>query len=107
MLSIANYWDIGQYVSEKVKSDGWGKSVVKDFQNTSNHTTTIFVAFRHRIFWRMKQFYETYNGNEKLSTLSREISWSNNVLIMMDAKKDEAKAMRKLQHPIRIVKLKD
>ena len=29
----------------------------------------------------MKQFYEIYNGKEKLSTLSREISWSNNVLI--------------------------
>ena len=55
----------------------------------------------------MKQFHETYNGNEKLSTLSREISWSNNVLIMMGAKKDEANAMRKLQHPTRIVKLKD
>lgn len=39
----------------------------------------------------MKQFYETYNGNEKLSTLSREISWSNNVLIMMGAKSDETR----------------
>jgi len=39
--------------------------------------------------WRMKQFYETYAQNEKLSTLSREISWSNNVLIMMAAKTDE------------------
>jgi len=34
----------------------------------------------------MKQFYETYAKNEKLSTLSREISWTNNVLIMMAAK---------------------
>jgi predicted nuclease of restriction endonuclease-like (RecB) superfamily len=39
----------------------------------------------------MKQFYEAYEGNEKLSTLSREISWSNNVLIIMYAKTDEAK----------------
>jgi len=37
----------------------------------------------------MKQFYETYIGNEKLSTLSREISWSNNVLILMVTKTDE------------------
>jgi predicted nuclease of restriction endonuclease-like (RecB) superfamily len=39
----------------------------------------------------MKQYYETYRDNEKLSTLSREISWSNNVLIMMGAKTDEAR----------------
>lgn len=37
----------------------------------------------------MKQFFETYNGNEKLSPLVREISWTNNVLIMTAAKTDE------------------
>jgi len=30
----------------------------------------------------MKQFFETYAGNEKLSPLVREISWSNNVMIL-------------------------
>jgi predicted nuclease of restriction endonuclease-like (RecB) superfamily len=30
----------------------------------------------------MKQFYETYNGNEKLSTLLRELAWSHNLQIM-------------------------
>jgi predicted nuclease of restriction endonuclease-like (RecB) superfamily len=37
----------------------------------------------------MKQFYETYTESEKLSPLVREISWTNNVLIMMAAKTDE------------------
>jgi uncharacterized membrane protein len=41
--------------------------------------------------WRMEQYYETYCDDEKLSTLSREISWSNNALIMMGAKTDEAR----------------
>jgi predicted nuclease of restriction endonuclease-like (RecB) superfamily len=30
----------------------------------------------------MKQFYETYSNNEKLATLSRELSWSDNRLIL-------------------------
>ena len=31
----------------------------------------------------MKQFYETYrNADEKLSTLLREISWTNNLIIL-------------------------
>jgi hypothetical protein len=30
-------------------------------------------GFSPQNIWRMKQFFETYNGNEKLSTLLREI----------------------------------
>lgn len=39
----------------------------------------------------MKQFYETYKDNEKLSPLVREITWSNNFLIMSGGKTEEAK----------------
>ena len=39
----------------------------------------------------MKQFYETYRDNEKLSPLVREISWSNNLLIMTGCKTNESK----------------
>jgi predicted nuclease of restriction endonuclease-like (RecB) superfamily len=39
----------------------------------------------------MKQFYETYHGNEKLSALLREISWTNNLTIMSRTKSDEAR----------------
>jgi predicted nuclease of restriction endonuclease-like (RecB) superfamily len=88
---ISMYWDIGKYVSEKVKSDGWGKSVVKDFSQFIQSRFLGIRGFSPQNIWRMKQYYETYRDNEKLSTLSREISWSNNVLIMMGAKTDEAR----------------
>ena len=39
----------------------------------------------------MKQFYETYEGNEKLSAVLREISWTNNLIIMSRVKTDDAK----------------
>jgi hypothetical protein len=32
--------------------------------------------------WRMRQFYETWRGEEKLSPLARELTWSNNLLIL-------------------------
>ena len=28
---ISMYWEIGAYVSDKIKNSGWGKSVVTDF----------------------------------------------------------------------------
>ncbi|MCL2604409.1 MAG: PDDEXK nuclease domain-containing protein [Defluviitaleaceae bacterium] len=88
---ISMYWEIGNYVSDRVKSDGWGRSVVKDFSQFIQSQYFGIRGFSPQNIWRMKQFYETYYDNEKLSTLSREISWSNNILIMMGAKTDEAR----------------
>jgi len=86
---ITMYWEIGKYISEKSKTGGWGKSVVSDFARFVQSRYLGIRGFSAQNIWRMKQFYETYAGNEKLSPLVREISWTNNVLIMMAAKTDE------------------
>ncbi len=85
------YWQIGKYISEKAANDGWGKSVVQDFSNFLKQTYPSASGFSSQNIWRMKQFYETYKENEKLSPLVREITWSNNLLIMSGCKTDEAK----------------
>jgi predicted nuclease of restriction endonuclease-like (RecB) superfamily len=79
---INMYWDIGAYVSRRVAESGWGKSVVKDFSDFIQSRYVGIKGFSPQNIWRMKQFFETYNGNEKLSAVLREISWTNNVLIM-------------------------
>jgi predicted nuclease of restriction endonuclease-like (RecB) superfamily len=86
---INMYWDIGEYVSRCVTQSGWGKAVVKDFSDFIQGRYVGIKGFSPQNIWRMKQFFETYHGNEKLSPLVREISWTNNVLIMMAAKTDE------------------
>jgi len=88
---ISMYWEIGAYVSDKVKHNGWGKSVVEDFARFIQAKRPDFKGFSASNIWRMRQFYETYCGNEKLATLSREITWSNNLLIMARAKTEEAR----------------
>ena len=47
--------------------------------------------FSERDIWRMKQFYETYKGKEKLSPLVAESPWTNNLLIMTAFKTYEVK----------------
>lgn len=37
----------------------------------------------------MKQFYESYKDSPKLSTLLREISWTNNFIIFFRTKTKE------------------
>ena len=88
---IQMYWQIGEYVSKQVKNGGWGKSIVADFSSFLQNHYPGTSGFSAQNIWRMKQFYETYYGNEKLSPLVREISWSNNLLIMAACKTNEAR----------------
>ena len=88
---ISLYWDIGHYISDKAKNDGWGKSIVANFSKFLQSEQPDLKGFSAQNIWRMKQFYETYCGNEKLSALLREVSWTNNLTIMSRAKTDEAR----------------
>ena len=85
---INMYWNIGAYVSRCVSESGWGKSVVKDFSSFIQDRYVGINGFSPSNIWRMKQFYETYDGKEKLATLLRELSWSHNLQIM-SCKTDE------------------
>ena len=88
---ITMYWEIGRIVSEKTASDGWGKSSVSSLAAFLQSSMPGSSGFSDKNIWRMKQFYETYKDNQKLSPLVREISWTNNLLIMTACKTDEAK----------------
>lgn len=83
------YLEIGKYVSKKVERDGWGKGTVKALSEFLSKNYPDTKGFSAQNIWRMKQFYETYKDNEKLSTLSREISWSNNCIIFSRTKSIE------------------
>ena len=79
---INMYWKLGEYVSHRVSEGGWGKSIVEDFSNFIQSRYVGIKGFSPQNIWRMKQFYETYRYNQKLSALLREISWTNNLQIM-------------------------
>ena len=63
---IEMYWQVGKFVSEKLKSNAWGKSIVQEFANYVQSKYVGIKGFSAQNIWRMKQFYETYAGNEKL-----------------------------------------
>jgi predicted nuclease of restriction endonuclease-like (RecB) superfamily len=83
------YWQIGKEVSEKTNNGGWGKSVVEGVYNRIGGNFRNISGVCPQNIWRMKQFYETYKDSQILSTLLRELSWSNNILVMSRAKTDE------------------
>jgi len=85
------YLEIGKYISRKVTADSWGKNVVEELAKYLENQVADSSGFSPRNLWRMKQFFETYQDDEKLSPVVREISWSNNLLILSGTKSLEEK----------------
>lgn len=84
------YWKIGKYISEKISVSEWEDGIVTQLEEYISKTSPETKGFSDKNLWRMKQFYETYNGaDEALSPLVRQISWSNNLVIMSRAKSAE------------------
>jgi len=54
---IQMYWEIGAYVSYRVKDGGWGKSIVMDFSNFLQSRYPTLKGFFVQNIWRMKRFY--------------------------------------------------
>jgi len=93
---IELYWEVGKYVSEKVNSEKWGKSVIEDLSKFIIRNEPSIKGFSARNIWTMKQFYEVYKDfpklptvgretnelNQKLPSLMAEISWTHNRRIM-------------------------
>lgn len=80
------YWHIGQTISEKVQREAWGKGVVTELAHYIAQHAPEVKGFSDKNLWRMKQFYETYQGDEKLSPLLRALPWSHNLAIFSRCK---------------------
>ncbi len=83
------YWQIGQIISHKVSSEAWGKGVVSQLAAFITKQDPEIKGFSDKNLWRMKQFYETYQADEKLSPLVRELPWTHNTIIFSRCKSAE------------------
>ncbi|SDF80961.1 Predicted nuclease of restriction endonuclease-like (RecB) superfamily, DUF1016 family [Pedobacter terrae] len=85
------YWNIGEYIHNKVKNAEWGQSVVRQLAAFLSKNEPDLKGFSDKNLWRMKQFYESYKDYPKLSTLLREISWTHNLIILSRLRSIEEK----------------
>src|SRR5659263_645204 len=68
---ISLYWDIGQMIVERQKEAKWGKSVVEHLAKDLRIEFPGMSGFSAQNLWRMKQFYQSYAQNTKLSPMVR------------------------------------
>ena len=68
------YWSIGKYVSDKAKTDGWGKSTVKDLSSYILSKEPGIRGYSAQNIWRMKQRSFILGWQEKSIIL--HVSWN-------------------------------
>ena len=86
---ILMYRDVGEYISKNSENASYGDSFVQKLADFFAENYPDLKGFNRRGLYRMKQFYELYKDNEKVSTLLTQLSWSNHLKIMSSCKSME------------------
>lgn len=86
---ILMYRDVGEYISKQSERTEYGDAFVQKLADFFAENYPDLKGFNRRGLYRMKQFYELYKDNEKVSTLLTQLSWSNHLKIMSACKSME------------------
>jgi len=83
------YWSVGEYISAKLTTAAWGEGVVEKLASYLARTQPGIRGFSRQNLFRMKLFYETYQGDAIVSPLVRQLPWTHNLIIMGQSKSAE------------------
>jgi len=86
---VSLYWNIGEYISGKLAAAEWGEGVVESLAQHLARTVPSLRGFSAQNLWRMRQLFDTYRGDEKLSSLVRALPWTHNLIILGQSKRPE------------------
>ncbi|MFI3048551.1 PDDEXK nuclease domain-containing protein [Pseudomonas coronafaciens] len=86
---IELYWQVGAYISRKIENAEWGDAVVSQL---AAHLATIqpgLRGFTRRNLFRMRQFFEVYRDNEKVSAVLTQLPWTHHLIIFTQSRRPE------------------
>lgn len=86
------YWQVGEAISHKIEADGWGKGTVGELAIYIQRQQPGIRGFSPQNLWRMRQFFDSYRAEPKLSPLVRELPWTHNLIILTQSKRTEERA---------------
>ena len=67
------YWRVGEYISRQLDSAAWGESVIDELARYIKRQHPELKGFARPNLFRMRQFFETYRHDAKVSTLLRQL----------------------------------
>jgi predicted nuclease of restriction endonuclease-like (RecB) superfamily len=86
---IELYWQVGETISRKIETAEWGDGVVEQLADYIAKTQPGLRGFTRANLFRMRQFYQTYQGDEKVAPLVRQLPWTHNLVILGQSKRPE------------------
>lgn len=89
---VAHYWELGEYISRKIASAEWGDGVVEELAADLARRYPSARGYTRANLFRMRQFYEAYRLNRKVSPLVRQLPWTHHLIILGQAKPLETRA---------------
>lgn len=86
---VGLYWQVGEYISGKLASAEWGEGVVERLAQHLAKQMPGLRGFSVQNLWRMRQLFEAYRRDPKLSPLVRDLPWTHNLIILSQTKRQE------------------
>lgn len=86
---ILIYQAVGKYLSENSKKASYGSNFIETIAEFFARNYPDLKGFNRRGLYRMKQFYELYKDDEKVSPLVTQLTWTNHLKIMSATKNQE------------------
>ncbi len=86
---VTLYWQVGEYISGKIASAEWGEGVVDQLAQYLAETQPGLRGFTRPNLFRMRQLYETYVDDQKVSPLVTQLPWTHNLIILSRSKRAE------------------
>lgn len=86
---IELYWQVGSYISNKVKAAEWGDGVIAQLAQYLAVNQPNLKGFTSSNLFRMRQFYETYQNDQIVAPLVRQLPWTHNLIILGRSRRAE------------------
>ncbi len=83
------YWRIGEHLHRKIENDGWGKGTIVRLAAFIAQREPALRGFSPQNLWRMRNFFQAYESDQKLSPLVRVLPWTHNTIILAQSKSAE------------------
>jgi predicted nuclease of restriction endonuclease-like (RecB) superfamily len=88
---VTLYWQLGEYISNKIANAEWGAGVVDELAATLARRYPGLRGFTRPNLFRMRQFFEAYRRSEFVSPLVRQLPWTHHLIILSQAKPPETR----------------
>ena len=70
---VGLYWQLGEYISHKIESAQWGDGVIDKLAAANARQYPGLRGYTRPNLFRMRQFYEAYRDDKKVSPLVRQL----------------------------------